>query len=393
MTQKDEKLQPSLYDDDPSRLGDLADESAEKERESAYALMALSSMKGVGPVTINRIFKNLNGEPHKLWDADDAHLPNILGINQTAISRSTLADFILNRAKYRSIAEGQVEALERKGTFILFPSSALYPKKLLDLKDPPTWLFAHGDPRVLHGPNSIAVVGTRDPSDAGIASARIVSKSIIELGGTIVSGLAEGIDEISHQTSVDFGRPTIAVLGHGLDVIFPAKTAGLRKEIIDTGGCVISEYLPYESFSREKFVMRNRIQASLSCCVCVIEGRAKSGTAHTVRFANELHREIFGAHLRLESDIRQPNLEILQSLSNTGHPVFDISGSRGKLELRSLITAAFSENETHQTLSFQLFEPVAAHARLIARRYGATRSDLDWLIDEVEKMAKMEDFE
>ena len=112
-----------------------------------------------------------------------------------------------------------------------------------------------------------------------------------------ISGLAKGIDTIAHEWSLRVGLPTISILGTGILVPYPARNTGLAEIIISEGGLIISEYLPYQGPTAENFVWRNRLQACLSECVIATEWKATSGTAHTVRFANELGRKSISLEL------------------------------------------------------------------------------------------------
>jgi predicted Rossmann fold nucleotide-binding protein DprA/Smf involved in DNA uptake len=114
--------------------------------------------------------------------------------------------------------------------------------------------------------------------------------SLQELGLTVVSGLAKGVDEIAHDWALASGLPNISVLGTGLLKAYPAKNAELAGRIVDAGGLLISEYMPDAQPSAENFVWRNRLQAALAKCVVAPEWKRASGTAHTIRFARRFGR-------------------------------------------------------------------------------------------------------
>jgi len=167
-----------------------------------------------------------------------------------------------------------------------------FPDSLRHIQEPPRWLFIQGDISVFRKPK-IAIVGTRKPSEDGIILANYVGACLPFLGAATVSGLATGIDQLVHKMSIRFGVPTIAVLGNGIFVNYPSGSECLRQDIITNGGLVVTEYLPGQSYSAENFVRRNRIQAGLGNVLVPVEWKARSGTAHTVRYASANNKPIF----------------------------------------------------------------------------------------------------
>src|SRR5262249_19695719 len=129
---------------------------------------------------------------------------------------------------------------------------------LFDLPNPPYWLFVRGKSEPLNRP-ALAVVGTREPSEDGIFLARYVSACLPYWDAPTISGLAAGIDQQVHEYSLRFKWPTIAVLGTGILSDYPKGAMDLKERIVANGGAIISEYLPYESYSAQNFVMRNRL--------------------------------------------------------------------------------------------------------------------------------------
>ena len=168
-----------------------------------------------------------------------------------------------------------------------------YPKKLFDLKDKkPIILYVKGDVRALTQSN-IAIVGTRKPSEWSMkVESRLVQK-IIELSErTIVSGLALGCDKIAHETTVNLGKKTIAVLPSGVNAITPVAHKNLAKNIIKNGGCLVSEYEPSLKASKSTYVARDAVIAALSDATMVVECGIKSGTMHTVDAAEQMKRKL-----------------------------------------------------------------------------------------------------
>lgn len=166
-----------------------------------------------------------------------------------------------------------------------------YPKKLRDIDDPPVLLYVKGNIKALNDCDSVAIVGTRCPSDYGVKSAFQLGEYFGKRGYTVVSGLARGCDEYGHKGCLNVTGTTIAVLGNGLEKIYPAENAKLAQEILENGGCLVSEYPPYSQTFKNNFVDRDRIQSGLSDMVIVIETDVVGGTMHTVEYAKRYLRQ------------------------------------------------------------------------------------------------------
>jgi DNA processing protein len=168
-----------------------------------------------------------------------------------------------------------------------------YPRLLAEIPDPPEKLYIDGTGTKINLNNTIAVVGTRDMTSYGrLVTTRLV-RELVRMGYTIVSGLARGIDTVAHQTTIETGGKTIAVLGCGIDIISPPCNATLYWDIIHGHGAVVSEIAPGIRTSKQRFVTRNRIISGLSRGVVVIEGTQHSGTLITAKYAAEQGREVF----------------------------------------------------------------------------------------------------
>ena len=169
-----------------------------------------------------------------------------------------------------------------------------YPKLLKEISNPPVNIYVRGDEKILNK-SGIAVVGTRNLSAYGEKSTKILVKELVERGFVIVSGLALGIDTIAHQTAIENGGLTIAVLGSSIDdkSIYPKENIKLAEEIVKSGGAVISEYPSPFTAKKYTFPQRNRIVSGLSKATVVIEAPEKSGALITAKFALEQNREVF----------------------------------------------------------------------------------------------------
>ncbi|HET7457026.1 MAG TPA: DNA-processing protein DprA [Gemmatimonadaceae bacterium] len=176
------------------------------------------------------------------------------------------------------------------GATLLLRGDALYPAALLDLSDPPPHLFALGDPRVADAP-AVAIVGTRRATAYGERTAHEIATALARAGVAVISGLARGIDAVAHRAALDAGGRTVAVLGTGVDVAYPAAHAALHARIAGQG-LVLSEHAPGERAGAGAFPRRNRIIAALASTTIVIEAGFKSGALITASHALDLGRTV-----------------------------------------------------------------------------------------------------
>ena len=171
--------------------------------------------------------------------------------------------------------------------------SAEYPGELHDIFDKPPLVFIQGDwPTVMLAP-SVAVVGTRKPSSQGIASARAVTVALVKRDYVINSGLAAGIDTVAHRAALDANGRTNAVMGTGLAHVYPAENATLAKEIVESGGALVSPFFPEQGPTRWSFPMRNVVMSALSLATIVIEAGETSGARMQARVALRHGRTVF----------------------------------------------------------------------------------------------------
>ncbi len=176
-------------------------------------------------------------------------------------------------------------------TTIITVDHPLYPTRLKEIPYPPATLHVLGDAEILHRP-MLAVVGTRKPSSYGLSVVRPLLEPVIRAGIIIVSGLALGIDGRAHQVAVDLGAPTVAVLGCGVDKIYPWEHSQLAEQIIDHGGAIISEFPDGTPPLRQNFPQRNRIISGLAKAVLLVEAGEKSGALITAKFAVDQNRDM-----------------------------------------------------------------------------------------------------
>lgn len=191
-----------------------------------------------------------------------------------------------------------IKRTEKSGASLLALSDPGYPNMLKQIYDPPIILWMKGSSEALNR-QAVAVVGTRNPGRYGLSQAEYWSRELTGRGIGINSGLAYGIDACAHKTAVECGGSTVAVLGSGIDWIYPRKNRGLAAKMIQQGGAVITEYPPGTKPDAVNFPERNRIVSGMSHGVLVVESGIKGGSMITARLALDQNREVFVVPHRL----------------------------------------------------------------------------------------------
>lgn len=185
-----------------------------------------------------------------------------------------------------------IEKTQKGGADLVAVDDEEYPRLLRQIYDPPILLWVKGDKSVLNS-DGVAVIGTRRPGTYGMQQTAVWAKQLAETGITVNSGLAYGVDSIAHKTTLQSGGKTVAVLGSGIDVIYPAKNSNLARHMTENGGAVITEYPPGTPPDAVNFPARNRIVSGMSHGVLVVESGIKGGSMITARYALDQNREVF----------------------------------------------------------------------------------------------------
>ncbi|HEY9616653.1 MAG TPA: DNA-processing protein DprA [Microcoleaceae cyanobacterium] len=255
-------------------------------KERAFWL-AWSQLHGVGPILLKRLQQQF-GNLSTAWSAKATALMAVEGIGQQS------ADTIVaQRQQYDP--ETLLAEHEQQNPHFWTPADADYPRLLLEIPDPPAVLYYRGQVELqenLGQVPSIAIVGTRSPSDYGRRWTRRLSAALAKQGFTIISGLAQGIDTEAHRSCLQAGGRTIAVVGTGVDVVYPWSNRELCQQV-SAQGLVLSEYPAGTQPDRIHFPRRNRIIAGLSRATLVLEAPERSGALITAHLANDYGRDVY----------------------------------------------------------------------------------------------------
>lgn len=255
------------------------------------ALLTLSIIPGVGPNRIRALVRRFRSA-RAVFDASLQRLMEADGIDKVTAQR-------IRNFDRSDISRKQLESIDRNGARLVTFWDKEYPENLKHIFDPPAFLFVKGA-FVPEDRFAVAVIGSRQPSNYGRIIAQKLTLELAQRGLTIVSGLAYGIDTIAHANAANNNHRTIAVLGSGVDRIYPAENTRLAEKII-RNGVVISEFLMGAKPDRMNFPRRNRIICGLSLGVLVVEAGSKSGALITAMNALEQNREVFAVPGNIDS--------------------------------------------------------------------------------------------
>jgi len=255
------------------------------------AYIALNMMQGVGPVTVRTLAAQL-GSVVAIFEADKPALMSIPGVSRDVVGR------ILEQ-RSRLDTEREEQAAAAVGAHLITPVDAEYPKRLLQIYDPPLALYVQGALQ-LRDEHGVAIVGSRRTSHYGLETAERLAVQLAQSGVTVISGLARGIDTAAHKGAIKGQGRTVAVLGGALDCMFPPENADLAIQIARQGA-VLSEYPMGRQPDKTTFPVRNRIVSGLSKGVTVVEADVASGAMITAHQAVDQGRTVFAVPGRIDS--------------------------------------------------------------------------------------------
>ena len=264
--------------------------------------LALRMVPGLGTRRIGLLLDRLR-TPQAIFRASASEL-------EAAGLTSAVAQSVASGCSFEDAA-GQQQKIRESGAQLITLGDTRYPEALRKIFDPPPVLFARGRAELLSSV-CIGVVGTRHPTPYGVAAAEKLSGDLARAGVTIVSGMARGIDTTSHKAALAAEGKTIAVLGCGVDIVYPSENRKLAAEIA-AKGLIVSEFPMEATAFPQNFPIRNRIISGLSSGILVVEGAQYSGSAITARLAIDQGREVFAVPGNITSKMSWgPNLLIKQ---------------------------------------------------------------------------------
>ncbi len=259
-------------------------------RDDLKFWIALKSISGIGNVNFQALLDQC-GSVSAVFDASVSELKSVEGISKE--TASAITDF----KSWEKVKE-ELELLQKFNVNIITCQDELYPQKLLNIYDLPPYIYVMGN--LKKDDVNIAIVGSRAASTYGKYTTEKISRELALKGLTVVSGMARGIDSAAHRGAITAHGRTVAVLGSGLDVIYPPENKKLFADIIQNGA-VISEFPLGTPPRSSNFPARNRIISGMSYGVVIVEAGEKSGSLITARLASEQGREVFAVPGSIDS--------------------------------------------------------------------------------------------
>ncbi len=267
--------------------------------------LAWLQMPRIGPTLIHRLHQHF-GDLKTAWLANGKELAQVEGFGPKLIEQ-------VNRARSQHNPQQLLLDYQRINPRFLTPGDGHYPTLLRELHAPPPILNYCGqiDAAEMRGEKpAIAIVGTRHPSEYGRRWTRRLTRALVRRGYTIVSGLAEGIDAEAHRACLEGGGRTVAVLGTGVDVVYPARNRQLYRDILKSG-LILSEYGAGTPPDRTHFPQRNRVVAGFCRATIVVEAPKRSGALITANVANEFCRDVYVVPGTLDNPNARGCLELI----------------------------------------------------------------------------------
>lgn len=311
--------------------------------------IALTMIPGVGGKTARQILE-LYPDPEELFKENRKALETVFG-------KRAIVDHILEKSMLPA-AEQEMEFVTKNDIRILFVDDADYPQRLKrsDCDDTPILLYYKGNAD-LNCSKMLSIVGSRKATDYGRSATEQLVKELSSENMLIVSGLAYGIDSASHQAALNNGLPTVGVLGHGLNLIYPAQNRNLAKEMIANGG-LLTEFPSNTKLDPGLFPARNRIIAALSDVVVVMESAKKGGALITAEIANSYNRDVFALPGRINDTYSEGCNMLIRSnkanLLTSADDIFYITGWKRKKNQKAVQQSLFQELVGEEKLIYDL---------------------------------------
>ncbi len=291
-------------------------------------LVWLSGIKHLGGIRIKRLIEHF-GSAKSVWDARGDALRKVKGIDAGLCN-------MITASKNEKRLKWNMDNLKRHNISTVSLSSEHYPDLLREIYNPPYLLYTKGNQNLLKG-NCIAIVGSRNASYYGKKIAFKLAGQLARTGLVIVSGLARGIDSYAHKGALSVGGATIAVMGNGLDIVYPRENFQLMKDI-PKDGLLVSEYPLGTSPLRGNFPARNRLISGLSLGVVVVEASERSGALITADFALEQNREVFAVPGNINSATSAGTNDLIKQGAKIVKDVEDILEEFPAVTLKNIVS-------------------------------------------------------
>ncbi|MBF0547383.1 MAG: DNA-protecting protein DprA [Candidatus Riflebacteria bacterium] len=329
---------------------------------SIVSWLKLAAVRGIGETLRCGLIQEF-GSPEGVFKAKPSELSMVKGWSPGSFER-----FPQELSNARPICDP--EMLDKKGIRIITFNDPEFPPSLREIPDAPIVLFAIGKIIPDHRPH-IAIVGARNGSQQGFDIAREFAYELAKAGFVIVSGLALGIDTFSHKGALEANSRTIAVLGCGVDVVYPTSNRKIRDSIEQTG-MIVSEFPPETPPKPWHFPIRNRIISGMSVGILVVEASARSGSLITARLGIEQDRDVFAIPGGIRSKLAEGTLSLLQegaSIVTSPQDIVDHYAHLIPQPEKNDREAILLDNDENELLSFLEDEPISIEKLLMKNKW------------------------
>lgn len=334
--------------------------------DDAALWIALGHIHGLGGQGFCQLLRTF-GNPAAIYAASFKQL-------HTVVSEPVAR--LISAGPDQDVIAATLDWLQNPTNYLITLADSDYPRALLEIPDPPPLIYAKGQLQWLNTP-SIAVVGSRNASTQGEKNAEDFSQALSQHGFTIVSGLALGIDGAAHRGALKASGATIAVVGTGLDIVYPARHRDLAHQIAERG-VIISE-LPLGTPSRaQNFPRRNRLISGLSLGCLVVEANIQSGSLITARLAAEQGREVFAIPGSIHSPLSKGCHQLIKQGAKLVDNIHDIVDELGGASLSNIVADQPSATETNPLLDCMGYDPISMES--LVERSGLTSDNLSAML-------------
>lgn len=348
--------------------------------EDLVYLMALAMTPNIGPV-IGRTLISHCGSAAAVFDHSLLDLSRAPGIGEI---RAKFVD-----KSYIDRAVEEIEYSKQHDVRVLDFRNSDYPLRLKHFDNSPLILYVRGETS-LNPQRMVGIIGTRTPTEAGRLIAEKITGDLSDLGVTVVSGLAHGVDGIAHRKCVERGMPTIGVMGSGMGTIYPAEHKDLYHKMIKGNGAVITEFVHSTGPDKLNFPLRNRIIAGLSDALIVVESKGKGGSIITAEFANEYNKDVFAVPGRIGDEfsegcnglIKKHKAYLLESVKDLCYIMRWEQSKEGSRAVQASLFADLTEGQ--QTVYDLIRQEKGSTMDTLCYRFSSTPSEMATMLLELE---------
>jgi DNA processing protein len=353
--------------------------------------IALRNVPGIGKLTFKRLMDRF-GDPFRVSRAGKDELLSVEGITPRIVDSIHAS---LGKDDFSDGVKREFDLAARRGYRLITQADDRYPRLLLEIHDPPPYLYANGQD--FDFSPAVAIVGSRNPTGYGVSMARRLGGDLSARGFVVVSGMAAGIDAAAHQGAISRGGKTAAVLGSGLAVIYPPENRKLYHDIA-ASGVVLSELPILEPPNAYNFPARNRIISGMTLGTVVVEAAAKSGSLITARLAAEQGRDVFAVPGSIKSckstgahSLLKQGAKLVETVDDIIEEFHYLAGMRSRAPLLSAAPepdaiqsqAGLTPEESY--IYYQL-DPYPVHIDDLAEKTGRSAAALSAILLKLELM-------